>query len=356
MLKNFWVTVKTLTPVHIGSGKDLQQDFDFVVHNGQTWVLNVERIFEEQYTADPGILEKLYSIPPGQLLKKEELRYGSPFVRYSLVGAPAGREIREALKDARDRPYIPGTSLKGAIRTVLAWRGWTELGLSLQKVSPRTEKKFAARPIEAKIFGEDPHHDLLRALRIADSEPCDPECLEIVQVRVWTRGRPAAPISVEAIRPNTTFPLQITLDEALFSPWAGQEQGFPLRHREWLTTLSEAAWTRANALLRSAQTYWHRNGLFKDVLASLITQRQQLKTSAAPGFPLCLGFGVGWEGMTLGPLLKEDPAWPRIFRELRISRGNVSPEEFPRSRRVVVNGQGRPVSPLGWVWVEWKEG
>lgn len=356
MLTRLSVRIRTLTPVHIGTGRVLEKDFDFVVRGGRTWVIRLERIWEEKFTDDPQTLKILERTPPDQLLRAEDLREGSPYVRYGLPGQPAGRELREAIKDPADRPYLPGTSLKGALRTVLAWHAWEEQKLTLGSVRLKETPKFAARPLEAKIFAGDaelkefPHHDLLRALRVSDSQPQSPRCLEVIQVRVWSRKDPQAPLSVEAIRPGTEFTTTITIDETLFSSWAGREK---LLHREWFDQIPKAAWKRANRLLQSQKVFWSDAGQLTATLGPLVMALNRHKESSS-GFPLCLGFGVGWEGMTLGPLLKEDPQWSQVFAAYKLGRRGTKPQEFPGSRRAVVV-QDRPANLLGWIWVEWGE-
>ena len=67
--------------------------------------------------ADLGLLR----LPPAQLEDPEELGADSPCVLYRLRGTPRGEEVLAQTKNAWRQPHIPGSSLKGAIRTVLLW-------------------------------------------------------------------------------------------------------------------------------------------------------------------------------------------------------------------------------------------
>ena len=53
----------------------------------------------------------------------EHLQNPEAFATYSLScpQSPEEVEIREAIKDINHCPYIPGSTLKGAIRTALLW-------------------------------------------------------------------------------------------------------------------------------------------------------------------------------------------------------------------------------------------
>lgn len=366
MLKKIELVVQILTPLHIGTGRTLVRDFDYVARGDRTFRLKEDGLVEVLYARDPKLTEQLMRTPPGQFLRPEDLREGSPFVRYVLPGEPKGKEFREQIKDAHDRPYLPGSSLKGALRTVLAWHGWKELGLSLRDLDPRVERaKFAARAPERKIFGNDPHHDLLRALRIADSVPVPitVRSLGIYVVQVWTKRGPAAPISVEAVQPETPFSLEATVDEKLFSDWSRQAPGFPLPHRNWLEGLPKIARDRATERRKKESDIWTSWGCAENPYDPLERLIQLKSAEEEKGFPLQLGFGTGWEGTTIGAPLKQDPEWTKVFQRFGLGKVpgkkgvTVPPDAFPSSRRVIAHevGNRTHLTPLGWVWVQWKE-
>jgi len=364
MIRDITLTVRTITPLHIGTGRTLTRDFDFVTKGGRTYRIHEEGLIDELYARDPKLTEQLMRTPPGRLLKPEDLTDGSPFVRYVLPGVPGSSEFREQIKDPRDQPYIPGSTLKGALRTVIAWHGWKEEGLRLSMFlsnwkSRRTRSKYAASFIERRIFGSDPHHDFLRALRIADSEPIAQDALVIENVNVWTKRGTAAPISIEAIKEGTEFEAKATIDEALFSSWAAKtgERGYPLPHRDWICAIPKLARARAAERIKRELLWWKGN----PTPSKLHDIERALQNPPENGFPLQLGFGTGWEGMTIGAPLKGDPAWRDTYRHFNLgtiprSRGrrSVPPEDFPSSRRVIVRNRTEAI-PLGWVWITWKE-
>lgn len=358
-----------LTPLHIGSGRDLLLSYDFAVHNGRTWRLNEDAILDAQNVDDPRVLERLMAIPPAQLLKKEDFREGSPFFRYTLRDVPRslaeGAQLKELWKDPYDRPYLPGTSLKGAIRTALAWYAWKELGLRPERQMLGRNPRFAAQNYERKIFGDNPNHDLLRALHVGDSEPAGADRLIVINARVLHRsGQMASPIELEAVASETTFRLTVKLDTALFSEWA-QRHGLKMRGADWLRALP-AIVNRHTAQRIEEERRW-----FADVPGA--ERVRDFYSKLAPpshGFLLQVGWGTGWDDKTFGSRLREDPHFlegilrPRRENGYGIARGRRRPgDPFPKSRRVVFSIQRapdgrvleRPVAPLGWVWVEWEE-
>lgn len=73
-------TLQTLTPIFIGSGEELRKDFDFAIHDGGTYRLNSDVIFEKKYRPNG-------SFVPGRLLDKDDFRKRE-FFRYAVRGTP----------------------------------------------------------------------------------------------------------------------------------------------------------------------------------------------------------------------------------------------------------------------------
>ncbi len=358
-----------LTPLHIGSGRDLLLSYDYAVHGGRTWRLNEEAILEAQNVDDPRVVERLMAIPPAQLLKPQDFRQESPFFRYVIRGVPRsqteGAQLREQLKDPYDRPYLPGTSLKGAVRTALAWHAWEKLSLRPERTRLNPNPRFAAQEYERTIFGPDPNHDLLRALHVADSAPVGPDRLILVNARVIHRGgQMASPIELEAIAPETVFHFVFKLDLALFSEWA-QRHRLKMRGEDWLRAFPAIVNRHAAQRLKEERA-WFANvpgaERVRDFYGGL--------GIPARGFLLQVGWGTGWDDKTFGSRLRADPNFLEgILRSPRgggygIARGRRRPRDpFPKSRRVIVQvqrapdgrAQERPVAPLGWMWVEMEE-
>lgn len=109
-------------------------------------------------------------------LREPSLSNGRPLVRYPLEGAPTTGEIYAQVKDGMDRPYLPGSSLKGAIRSALAWDLVDQQDV-LGKVELREAKKADDRIDRDLFLGRtsqrmnDTVRDVMRLLRISDSTP-----------------------------------------------------------------------------------------------------------------------------------------------------------------------------------------
>jgi CRISPR-associated protein Csm5 len=363
----YHLTISTLTPLHIGNGRELMHEYDYAIHKGSTWRLNEAALLEAQTgIEDPRYVEMLSRTPPARLLTEGDFVPQRPYFRYVIRGVPRsqaeGAVVREQLKDPFDRIYIPGSSLKGALRTALAWYAWKQRGMRPDVAKLGRDRSFAAQPFERDLFGEDSNHNLLRALQISDSQGLPPdETLMLINARVLNRGgNLGAPIEAEAIRSDREFEATLKIDRQLYSEWA-RRHGLNLENGQWLDNLVTVV--RAYAQQRIAdELQWYKKARNAQ---SLVDFYQTLQNAQLPknAFLLELGWGTGWESKTLGSHLKHDAGFMRhIIRAYRLGRGNYDPDNpFPKSRRVIMASQRdannrvigeQPALPLGWVLVE----
>ncbi len=359
------VTLTTLTPLHIGSGVELLNEYDYAVHGGRTWRINEAALLEAQDVDDPSIAARLAQTPPAQLLREADYAPTSPFFRYVIRGVPRssapGASLREQIKDAFDRPYLPGTSLKGALRTALAWHAWGRLRLEPAPADLNPRREWAAQNLERQIFGPNPNKDSLRALEVGDSAPLPAERLALVNAGVVNRGGLAAkviPVEVEAVRPETTFTLEMKIDLALFSDWA-RRKGLELAGLDALLALPQVVQARSRQRARRELEWFSGQAVFKNIRAFY---QQLAEARVEPNqFLIQLGWGTGWDGMTFGSRLREQPRLlAQAIERYRLARGAYREgDPFPKSRRVamklVEQPDGRkaadPAVPLGWALV-----
>jgi CRISPR-associated protein Csm5 len=350
--------VRTLTPVHIGDGNVLRLDFDFAVHGGRTYRLNEDAILEakeSQWLA----ARNTYPLP-GRMLTGDGDFQNQAFFRYTLRNAPrSGKtdaELRAFIKDAYDRPYLPGSSLKGAFRTALAWTGWKEIKPRLDRQAIGRSRSWAAQPLERQLFGRDPNHDLLRALHVTDcAGPQKPgEGLIVVNAQVVTRKGAGSPVELEALQGDITLRGSLTIDETLFGPMAEKELRLGNR-RHWLTELMARAQAHSQARIEELAE-WFERAEGGEAVAGFYRDLQKAKVGANSAV-MQIGWGAGWDGKTLWTHLQTDAGlFEQIVSDFRLhkaSRGappRKAGDPFPRSKRVTMS-KGRMATPLGWVLV-----
>jgi CRISPR-associated protein Csm5 len=372
MLTMYRMTIETLTPVHIGTGTTLLRDYDFVVFdNRTTHRLNVDRVLDYLWPEDvdamsPAEKDKLLRTPPGELLKPKDLQEHPDLVLYVMQGVPQVKgadagQIREQIKDAFGRLYIPGSTMKGAIRTALARYLVGKMQLKpLSLVQGRPRRENADDALDARLFRpqtDSANYDLLRALRIADSEPIGTVPI-LANVRVFRGPKGQSPIEVEAIPAGAVFQTELILDEYLLQKQAG-ELGWDGTRVNAVRNFWILCRNMAVRQIQKEKEFCAANGMstlahwYEGCLRELKQMKDTLECL------LRIGWAGGWESKTLGSeiLAADEKEFRRLREDFELGKpprfkGKWTPsDEFPLSRRLVVNAQGNPVAPMGWVLV-----
>lgn len=360
----FKVKLQILSPLHIGNGNELRQGFDFVVHGNKTYRLDEDAVLQAKQTLLKTDRSGNYPVP-GKLLQEADFNNVELF-RYILRGHPRSQQtdarIKPFIKDVFDRPYIPGSSLKGALRTALAWTGWKEIKPQLDRSSIGRSRSWAGQPLEKKLFGPDPNHDLLRALHVSDlfGPQKAGEGLALINAQVLTKKSAGSPVELEALVGDLSFEGSITIDDTLFSSWAERELHFCNR-KHWLQEELMVRATGHSMARISELVVWFEHAEGAADIAGFYRQLQ--KVVLPPNQALVqLGWGSGWDGKTFWTHLQQDAQlFESLVSEFRLHKAERgSPprrpgDPFPRSKRVVMGvreGVARPIAPLGWVLVE----
>lgn len=389
LLKRYRLTIETQTPLHIGTGTTLLNNFDFMVVDGETYRLNLDAVLDYIAPADAGALDRrtldqLMRTPPAQLLKPQDLRDNPRLWLYKMRGTPQATgpdagQIRELIKDVHGRLYIPGSSLKGAIRTALsralASVIYDERMPPIQRKKLRRDKwnpKLADDFVDTELFR--PHkdqatYDLLRALRVADSAPVEASPM-LANVRVFRGAKSQSPIEVEAVPGGMVFQADISLDEyildACFKAMGFWEGKFGSARRTALTKMVKVCRVIGKEYL-IAEKQFYQDVDFSSIIAvldALSSKYNEKEREGEPSFLLQLGWAGGWESKTLGKkiLARDEREFLKLREDFDLGKPprahSWSPSRdtpFPASRRLVVDKDDNPIAPMGWVLVTMTE-
>jgi CRISPR-associated protein Csm5 len=365
-MSNFELSLQTLSPLHIGDGDELRQNFDFAVHEGRTYRLNEDAILLAKADVLRPNREGIYPTP-GQLLAAPDFLNPTLF-RYSLRGFPRSSKtdarLKSFIKDIYDRPYIPGSSLKGAIRTALAWTGWQEVRPHLDRSTLGRSRSWAGQPLERKLFGPDPNHDLLRALHVSDlNGPGGPGSgLMLVNAQVLTRRNAGSPIELEAVAGDVSFTGSLTIDDLLFSEVNEKELHFNNR-KHWLDEMIPRIQAHSKARIGEL-AQWFSAADNCEAIAQFYARLAGASLGPRQAL-LQIGWGAGWDGKTFWTHLQKDKLlFEQLVTDFRLHKAgrNTPPrrtgDPFPRSKRavMVVKDQVlRAARPFGWVLIELEE-
>ena len=230
--RTFQFSLLSMAPIHIGSG-DKYTSREFIYENGYFYFPDMGKFYNR-------MVEKGYDQKFERFLQERKARASNNrLISFLLDNRISDRdfggyriketgleteendndsklgainEVVKFMRDAFGNPYIPGSSLKGAIRTILMNTNpdWNNENV----VKDKKENKFLI-PWGAKKGQE--FNDLFNAIRVSDSKPFSNESLILVQK--WDcsakllKVKPL-PLYREAIAPLTKVEFTITTTTA----------------------------------------------------------------------------------------------------------------------------------------------
>lgn len=388
----------TLSPIHIGSGEKISP-VEYVIDSKFNRI-DMDGLFKDEKFNVNGFIEDagFGSFYLGERYSNIAKKY----VLYSLnISKDAvdyimsrNSEIQEFIKTG-GKPYIPGSSIKGAIRTAIMWyalKNDEELYFGLEdyvnKIWDRTErkpdKKWAGSKIEKMIFGKDPNHDLMRAFHISDTEEMNPNNLKIENVKILSTrkvgyGYKGFNSIVEALKKKVITNINIKIDDFLMKE--KEKLGFNEKIINYLHDFGEICNEYAKNLIEYELNFFtkYNDGRINQI----IDFYEGLYDEIENGILLRLAWGTGWHGMTVGTEIDEE-----IMDELRpiydlgkivhkecggqvtidrrnkgkffckkCRRGNIDRKDieivkpFPKTRKIVFENNIAKY-PLGWIKLE----
>ena len=318
--RNMTARVELLSDVHIGTGTELMRDVDWIAPgDGYIYFADSDHLLEEVFAraeADGKGMREVANLLVGSTLTglyrdlhwltKDDFGERHPLFRYRLRGSPATVGIREQIKDVYGKPYLPGSSLKGALRTVLAVAAVEEVKPDLTRLE--YNRSWAGQPVERQLFGSDPNHDLLRALQVGDSQPVSPAQLRLRRANIYPtatssfRGRSKGlDVDVETLAKGTVLELPIHVPTELLTdrhlPLDTRRRRAELaeweRRAPWLENLARAGKKNAAALLEDEYHYFETRTDVPDVHRFYVETINLFSKLAKNEFLLVLGWGGG---------------------------------------------------------------
>lgn len=353
------VVIETLTPVHIGSGYFFQSNTDFVVTSTGEWVylriVDAGKILA--LIGDEHLNDWLLSIERKENTKELIKRY-APQAKpadYStrrilcFSGVSRSDTLKECVHDGRGLAYIPGSSIKGAIRTAL-------LSSVVNSISGKEGKilkgntKISAALIEAELFGKDPGTDIFRFLQVGDAyfgKDCEiaSRMIDLNLRRKEDLLDHSKPQLVEAIGINekSSFNLKLAKDHYLLA----RKNDLPINdipiEMESLSDLFRTINNHTRTLVESEIEIWTDISATKtgaEVYLDNLKSIFELIASCKEGVScvLRIGHASGWRFIT-GAWAEELSNFDDIV--VPASRPNnhyYSEYDFPKSRRLDEDG------------------
>lgn len=244
-LKNYKLKLKVLSPVFIGSGKQINK-LEYIFDGKRIYVADMNKLMSE--VVKRGLAESFYMLMQShEVYLKEWLDrngmndYGQ-YAAYELNGVEnvdSSRSLKGIdtfMRNAYNEPYIPGSSIKGMLRTIILWNeiydNADNLGKTRDEIkhivraanrnSIKKELKRCSGDLErrylSKTESDNKKTQLMRGLIVGDSKPLSNDDLVLCKkIDVHCNGRKREiNIFRECLKPGTSTELSLTIDERIF--------------------------------------------------------------------------------------------------------------------------------------------
>jgi CRISPR-associated protein Csm5 len=363
--------ITTLTPLHIGSGIELQGKNEYVFfpkekcvaiidearvlaiiepHNIQHWIDNIQ-------VSEPKNRQSILTLPKMQNVKSEQIAKRILNIEGGFVEEI--KALREQIHSGNGMAMLPGTSLKGALRTTLFANYIRNDKSNLIRRSNylgRTDQRgnvirFDDTPLSKTIFGNSPNEDILRLLQVGDTHFTKTAFYRTESINLKYKKweiKDSITTQVEAIPAGMTATTRILYND-LLEKRALEKRLFNDNRRflvpEKLLSLINAHTKR---LVENELSFWRDDENNPDVLGGFVDKMEEIlniieNVKEGKEAVIRIGWGTGFHSMTGGwTNLLDDEYYYALVKSVR--RNHPDNLLFPKTMRFVSGGE-----PLGFV-------
>ncbi len=348
------IKIETLTAVHIGSGESLQYGADFVptMIDNEYYLSVVDPKKVLNLIGEKNINQWVAAIERKESTASVVKRFSSTakvkdFSKRMIIEWSAAKDsdtLKEHIHDGRGIPYIPGSSIKGAIRTAIL--------ATLAKDTPGLEDSILdhkynvnSKKVESHFFGSNPNEDVFRFLQVGDAYFGKNYEVAVKVVNINERERQSfwdtsKSQLIEAIGPEdvSTFQMKINLNGYNFS--RESVNSFPHCMRS-TATLFETINNHTKQLLESEIDYWRERETKddSDKVSSYLEKIKNVlhvvdKCKQGQECVLRIGHGSGWRFITGAWAENLDNFNSVVVPASRPKNFKYEQYDFPKTRRV----------------------
>jgi len=381
-------SIRPLTPVHIGSGEEYGRS-EFILDKIKD-VNVIRRVDIGEYFLSLSkerkdfVLDKLTQNKFSLDRENKENPIDKKFTRYisRLHSSKPSNEIKETIKTS-DKPYIPGSSIKGSIKTSLLYNMVDDEDIKdlMSKISIRHDRRGKEK---AKLHSKDydsfldkffsstsrnsERYNILRFLQISDTDTVlNPSIVNIITLKAKDTNRAEEskyePHSgsngfLESILCKTLkFSLNLTYKNEFYDNSQSREK-LGLLDKEDIINLDNIK----KSLYSFSKDYIKHEFDFakKYGIEGLPKEYQNLYKKNTEEKPILrVGSGSGFLGDTIALKIKNYPKENEKYKDenfydtIRKTAYRHYPFEFPKSRKLVK--VGNKYKPLGWTQIKFDE-
>lgn len=209
-IKNYEVVIKTLGPVHIGSGQVMKkQDYIYDFYNSKIYMINGNKLVKflkrknlldtyqnflkyppknSRATRGKGLKDYLDAQNVKQSEWKAFINYSEKVNHGKKYDTKRLNDIHIMVRDGQNKVYLPGSSIKGAIKTALVSK-----------------------------YDNEKNKDIYSKIKVSDSEPIDESHLAIYQKIDINKSEKPMPLYRECVDVDTEIKFKLTIEDEIYS-------------------------------------------------------------------------------------------------------------------------------------------
>lgn len=365
--------LEVISPVHIGNGNEFTL-IDFVMYNNKLIIINFDKLVDYCFEKKIPLVDEIEREKEHFMMEKFFKKYKlSPkdFVDYSVPMNIDSRnrltkpKIKEFVKNANKLVYIPGSSIKGSIRTALLWyaidkkidKNRLDVYCENIRKNKRQNLKKVGSTLESEIFGKNANNDILRVLRVSDTANMQPKKgLEVNEIKI-VGNKNSIPTYAECLKKGVKTSFDIRIDKSLLDEKIFEENGLKSAGIMNIDKIAEVCRNFSTEIIDKQCRYQLYDKVTKEYYSSL---KEYAKNLNGNEILMNIGFGGGWYSKTIGLKIEKCKDFtvtnPRsknfkgtIRYKLKLGKrpgSNYFSINFPKTRKVTINNV-----PLGWVKV-----
>ena len=382
------------SPLHIDAGMAVRKH-SFRLHNCQ-FIRYDEEVLLEEIANDEDLLNRFITEGAKALPLDHPACMKAEIYRVDVDFSAVPSNVHPHISDGTGKLYIPGSSIKGAIRTALLW---TNLDMSpeiQEEILDQRDSRWAGEPLQKATFAKDPtpsqwqNYDLMRALKVRDSNGLLPKRhTRVMEMRVGSlrrygeiKGIYTTHVECPRAQPGE-FHIDVLIDKWLIYNAEAQRLLDFQSKAEWLNGWGKRCNQFAEHLIQHELSFARQYQIqslkrfYKDL-------RCEMNTRPNSAF-LQVGWGAGWVSKTIAEGYGQDfidrarrqfilgkirhrgcngeirqgryDAYCLNCKQTIGDRGTelMLVKPFPKSRKVVFRN-GEPWQPMGWMELRPVEG
>lgn len=367
------INLETLSPVHIGSGVQYQGNAEYIYfeHERVLTIIDESRVLDIIGPENIHIWVGYIESRENQKTFLEYLRQRSPNIKpedialriIPLKGKKLpvfSNTLREQIHSGTGKPYLPGSSLKGSIRTALfssqLMNKYGETGVPREKLGTFSrDRRFDIKDkvLQSEVFGKDPNSDSLRMLQVGDcyfSEGTNATFAETLNEKGGNHHfeiKNEVRQLVEYIPSGRTAEFDISVPEKQRDLIFKKEPGLLSREivgKLEIKTLFKLLHSHSVRLLENEIAFFEDADLpesadrLHDFLHEMLADAKKYKENECL---LRLGFGVGHRSMTgdwVRFLVNDDETFDEIATKTR-RNPRYNHLRLPKSRKMMFDGR-----------------